>query len=251
MPSAIWRPFEERFGVDILEWYGTMEGGFAYNPVGQGPIGSFGKPPLGLMEMNIVDEADNAVPVGTIGELVVRPAGQPATLNYYKNPEAATRKTRGGWLHTGDMCWRDAEGWFYFAHRQEEGGIRKLGEFISEGFIRRTLAEDPHVLDVHIYGVPAQNGAPGEQDIVAAIVLQLQEHFDVRTLFTRCQRQLERSHVPDYIQVVAELPKTSSAKVQVRLLLEAFTAIPSQVFARKEGGELRKRNEWKQEEKHS
>lgn len=222
MPRELWGPFVERFGVQILEWYGTMEGGLAVNPPGVGPIGSFGKPPEGLIEMAIVDEHDEPVAPGTIGELVARPVGGAATVTYYGNPEASERKTRGGWLHTGDMCLRDEEGWFYFAHRKEEGGIRKMGEFISEGFIRRVVAEHPDVLDLHVYGVPARSGAPGESDIVVAVVVRDREAFDVGTLFLRCRRELERSHVPDYVQVVDDLPKTATEKVQTRFLAEAF-----------------------------
>ena len=232
MPRDLWVPFEERFGVKILEWYGTMEGGFAYNPPGVGPIGSFGKPPQGLLEMDVIDEDDHPLPPGQIGELVVRPAGGVARLEYYRNPEASARKTRGGWLHTGDMCWKDDQGWFFFAYRKEEGGIRKLGEFIAEDVIRRALAEDPEVLDVHVYGVPARSGAPGESDVVAAVVVRDPERLDVAALFTRCAERLERAHVPDYLQVVDELPKTATQKVQAHLLTASFDPSSPRVHAR-------------------
>ncbi|HEY3241226.1 MAG TPA: AMP-binding protein, partial [Acidimicrobiia bacterium] len=91
MPREIWRPFEQRFGVKILEWYGTMEGGFACNPPGMGPVGSFGKPPDGLLEMDVVDEAGASLPPDSVGELVLRPVGGEAKLTYYKNPEASAR----------------------------------------------------------------------------------------------------------------------------------------------------------------
>lgn len=232
MPRDLWEPFEQRFGVRVLEWYGTMEGGFACNPPGAGPRGSFGKPPAGLIEMDVVDEEDRPLPPGQTGELVTRPAGQPARLEYHRNPEASARKTRGGWLHTGDMCWRDEEGWFFFAHRKEEGGIRKLGEFVPDGFVRRVLAEDPEVLDVHVYGVPAATGAPGESDVVAAVVVRDPARLDVPALFSRCAGRLERQHVPDYVQVLDELPKTATEKVQTRLLVASFDPASPAVHAR-------------------
>src|SRR5581483_5119569 len=151
---------------------------------------------------------------------VTRPAGAAARLQYYRNPEGSARKTRGGWLHTGDMGWKDEQGWFFFAHRKEEGGIRKLGEFVSDGVIRRVLAEDPEVLDVHVYGVPARSGAPGESDVVAAVVVRDPAQLDVAALFARCAARLERTHVPDYLQIVDELPKTATEKVQTRVLVE-------------------------------
>jgi len=232
MPRELWEPFEARFGVKILEWYGTTEGiAFAYNPVGVGPTGSFGKPPEGLIEMQVVNEEDAPVPPGEIGELIARPVGQQAKLEYYKNPEASETKIRGGWLRTGDMCSRDEDGWLFFAFRKEEGGIRRMGEFISEGFIRRVLAEESDVLDVHIYGVPSRSGAPGEKDIVAAIVVRNKDNFRPERLFERCQSSLERSHVPDYFQVIDEIEKTSSGKVQTRFLAEKFGPGQPYIFA--------------------
>ena len=231
MPRELWRPFEERFGVRIVEFYGTMEGGFACNP-GTGPVGSFGKPPAGTFELDVVDENERPVPVRELGELVARPAGRPARLEYHKNPGASAEKTRGGWLHTGDICWRDEEGWLFFSHRKEEGGIRKLGEFIPEDFVRRVLAEDPEVLDVHVYGVPAASGAPGESDLIAAVVVRDSSTFDPSGLFERCARKLERAHVPDLLQVVDELPKTPTQKVQVRFLVQLLASAPASVHAR-------------------
>jgi acyl-CoA synthetase (AMP-forming)/AMP-acid ligase II len=238
MPREIWEHFAERFGVEILEWYGTMEGGFACNPVNVGPVGSFGKPPEGLLEMKVIKENDRPAEPGEIGELVVRPAGRAASVTYHRNPDASANKARGGWLRTGDMCWRDERGWFYFAYRGEEGGLRKMGEFVSEGFIRRVLAESPDVLDVHVYGIPARNAAPGETDIVAALMVRDKAHFDVGLAFRRCARNLERSHVPDFIQLVDAFPKTASEKVQNRLLVEGFDLSRPYVFARPQKDQL-------------
>ena len=135
-------------------------------------------------------------------------------------------------MHTGDMCWRDADGWYFFAHRKEEGGIRRMGEFIPEGFVRRVVLDHPDVVDVHVYGVPSRTGAPGESDLVVAVVVGHPEAFDARSLFERCGRLLERSHVPDYIQVVDELPKTASEKVQTRFLAAALDTSAPGVYVR-------------------
>jgi len=117
MPREIWRAFEQRFGVRVLEWYGTFEGGFACNPAGVGPVGSFGKPPVDLV-MDVVDADGEAVPAGSIGELILRPAGSPAVVTYHRDPEASARAVEDGWLRTGDLVTRDANGWLYFvAHK--------------------------------------------------------------------------------------------------------------------------------------
>lgn len=222
MPRDLWLPFEERYGIRILEWYGAMEGGFAYHPIGFGPVGSFGKPPGGTAEMDVVDEQGRPVPAGVPGELVWRPRAAPAHVEYYRNPDASARKVHDGWLWTGDIVTRDENGWFFFEHRKEEGGLRKLGEFISESFVRRVVAEYSDIVDVHIYGIASRGGAPGETDIVAAVVVGNRQAFDLDSFLTHCLRELEPSHVPDLIQFVPELPLTASAKVQTRFLIEAL-----------------------------
>jgi crotonobetaine/carnitine-CoA ligase len=99
MPREIWRPFEERFGVWVLEWYGSPEGAFAYNPVGVGPVGSFGRPPAGLLEIDVLDAEGEALPPGRVDELAVR--------------------RRDGWARTGHRVSRDANGWLAFAFGPE------------------------------------------------------------------------------------------------------------------------------------
>jgi crotonobetaine/carnitine-CoA ligase len=221
MPKAIWADFERRFGVEIFEWYGAVEGGLAYKPVGQGPIGSFGKPAPGL-EMKVVDDEGRECPPGVVGEIVSRPAtGEAASVEYFENPEASRAKTVGGWLRSGDMGHRDAEGWLFFDHRKG-GGIRHNGDFVNPGFVEKVIAEHPMVSDVFVYGVPAASGSPGEKDVVAAIVPVPGIVFDPDAVFAACRAGLEPNFVPSWLQVVDEIPKTISEKPQERFLLERF-----------------------------
>jgi crotonobetaine/carnitine-CoA ligase len=220
MPAAIWEAFERRFGVQIFEWYGAVEGGLAFRPLGQGPIGSFGKAPLGI-EMKILDDADRECAPGAVGEICSRPAGCAAQVEYYENPAASSDKTRGGWLRSGDMGWRDEDGWLFFSHRRG-GGIRRLGDFVNPGFVEKVIAEVPCVSDVFVYGVPAASGAPGEKDVVAAIVPAASVPFDAARVFRACRAGLEPNFVPSWLQVVEEIPKTASEKPQERFLLERF-----------------------------
>ncbi len=169
MPHAIWEAFEKRFDLKIFEWYGAVEGGLAFKPIGQGPIGSFGKPGPGL-EMKILDENDEECPPFVPGEICSRPAtGESAEVEYHGNPEASEKKTRGGWLRSGDIGHTDEEGWLFFDYRKG-GGIRRSGDFVNPGFVEKVIAEHPDVSDVCVYGIPAKSGAPGEKDVVAAIV---------------------------------------------------------------------------------
>jgi crotonobetaine/carnitine-CoA ligase len=222
-PRAIWESFERRFGVDILEWYGAVEGGFAFRPIGEGPIGSFGRAVPGVLEMRIVDEHDHECAPGEVGELISRAVGGETRVEYLKNPEASAAKTRGGWLRSGDMCRRDADGWLFFSHRKGSE-IRHNGEFIQPDFVEKVLAEDPQVSDVYVYGVPAASGAPGEKDVVAAVVPADPARFDARRVFRVLGERLERSHVPTYLQVLAEIPKTASEKPQERFLVADLEA---------------------------
>jgi crotonobetaine/carnitine-CoA ligase len=230
MPAAIWESFEKRYDLHVLEWYAAIEGGLAYKPVGEGPIGSFGKPPP-TSEMKILDENDRECPPHVVGEICSRPVdGTRAAVEYYENREASEAKTAGGWLRSGDMGHTDEEGWFFFDYRKG-GGIRHNGDFINPSFVEKAMAEHPSVTDVYVYGVPAASGAPGEKDVVAAIVpARGRASFDAHAVFAACRQTLEPNFVPTYIQVVDEIPKTASEKPQERFLIADFEAGSGNVF---------------------
>lgn len=216
-PRGIWKAFEKRFNVIIHEWYGAMEGGLAHNPPGVGPIGSFGRPLEGMMEMKVVQEDDTECKPGEIGELIVRNVAGETKVEYHGNPEASSAKTRGGWLRTGDMVHRDENEWLYFDFRKG-GGLRRQGDFILPEYVEGVISEHPDVSDVCVYGVKAASGAPGESDLVAAIVPTEAKAPHIKGIFDLCLKGLERNSVPSYIQVVQKIPKTASEKNLDRLL---------------------------------
>jgi crotonobetaine/carnitine-CoA ligase len=229
MPRAIWESFERRFDVRILEWYGAVEGGLALKPIGVGPIGSFGKPPATLA-MKILDDDDRECPPGVQGEICTRPAtGEAPRVEYLGNPEASAKKTARGWLRSGDIGHTDEEGWFFFDYRKG-GGIRHNGDFVATGFVEKVVAEHAQVVDVFVYGVPAASGAPGEKDVVAAVVPLPGARLDPASVFAHCRAGLESNFVPSYLQVVDEIPKTVSEKPQERFLLDAFSPRAANVF---------------------
>ena len=234
MPLAVWEEFEKRFGLKVFEWYGAVEGGAAFKPAGQGPIGSFGKPAPGL-DMQILDDDDVECPPGVVGEICSRPAGGgEAQVEYHGNREASEKKTRGGWLRSGDMGHSDEEGWLYFDYRKG-GGIRHNGDFVNAAFVEKVIAEHAAVSDVFVYGIPAASGAPGEKDVVAAIVPVDRESFSAPSIFARCREGLESNFVPSYLQVLDEIPKTASEKPQERFLLAEFAPERPNVFAEERG----------------
>ncbi len=228
-PLAIWKKFEERFNLSIHEFYAAMEGGMAHNPPGTGPVGSFGKPMENMMEMKIIDENDNEVPPGTQGELISRLKAGKTEVEYFGKEKESKEKTRGGWLRSGDICHQDEEGYYYFDFRKG-GGLRRQGDFIQPDLVERIIGENKSVSEVCVYGIPAVSGAPGESDIVVAIVPFEGKKVDIEGIKQLCMNELERNSMPSYFQIVTEIPKTISEKVLDRLLREAFSPTAANVI---------------------
>jgi len=229
MPKAIWEEFEQRYNVQILEFYAAIEGGMSIKPVGVGPIGSIGKPPVTLL-YRIVDENGNDCAPGISGELLFRPGdGSPAKVEYYRNSEASAAKVKDGWLHMGDIVVADQDGWIFFLYRKG-GAIRRNGEFINSGFIEKVIAENDTVDDVYVYGITSTNGTPGEKEVVAAIVPKDRAGFKPEAIYMMCRQKLEPSQMPRYLQLLDIIPKTASEKPQDRFLIELFETQPTSVY---------------------
>jgi len=229
MPRAIWEDFEKRFGVDILEWYSTLEGGgFARKPIGKGPVGSFGKP-ICIFTMRVVDENDNPCPPNVPGEIIAKPKGVSAFVNYFDNPEASTKKTLGGWNRTGDIAHIDENGWYFFDYRIG-GGLRRAGDFIQPDTVEKVIGEHPDVSEVSVFGIPALGGAPGESDLVAGIVLFDGRIPDPAKIYDCARNGLEANSIPSYIMFLDEIPKTISEKPQERFLKQFFDERPDLVY---------------------
>jgi len=223
MPAALWETFAKRFGVSILEFYGAAEGGLCINLPGQGPAGSVGRPPPNL-ELKIFDDEGRECAPGEPGEICFRSlAGSPLAVDYLKDQAASREKVSDGWLRMGDIGHVDAEGWLFFHHRKGSA-IRRNGEFINPAVIEKLLAEHPQVQDVFVYGCPAASGAPGEKDVVAAVVPVDASAFDPVAIFRHCRAGLEPNSVPVMLQVVDSIPKTASEKPQERFLLMDLAA---------------------------
>ena len=230
MPLAIWDDFQKRFDVEIYEFYGCAEGGLTLNPPGQGgPPGSIGKAPP-TMECSVRDEDDREVAPGEAGELCFRNAdGTCPPVEYFRNPEASAEKTQDGWFRSGDIGHKDGDGWIFFDYRAG-GGIRRNGDFVNPAFVEKVIAEAPGVTDVFVYGVHLPSNAPGEKEVVAAIVT---EHADLdsKQIFDLCRDKLESNFVPGYLQIVDEIPKTASEKPMERFLLEAFDPAADNIYS--------------------
>lgn len=221
-PRAIWENFEKRFNVKILEWYGSVEGGFAYKPIDKGPVGSFGKGIAGVIELKVVDEYDNDVPADATGELICRMVKGETRVDYLGMPEESKEKTRGGWLRTGDMVHADKNGWIFFDHRKGTE-LRRSGDFIQPDYVEMVIGKQPEISEVAVYGVPAASGAPGESDLVVAIELFEGKTLEPRSFYKRLNKELPPNFIPSYLQVVQTLPKTITEKVLTRELRQMFS----------------------------
>ncbi len=228
-PVPIWEAFEKRFDVNILEWYGAVEGGFAYKPPGKGPIGSFGRTIPGVMQMKIVDENDDEVPPHITGELISRMAKGETKVDYLGLPEASEEKTKGGWLRSGDMVHKDEKGNLFFDHRKG-AELRRSGDFIQPEYVEAVIGKHPAVSETCVYGIPAASGAPGESDLVAAVSMFENASIDPASIFELCRNNLEGNFIPSYLQVVVEIPKSISEKALDRLLKNEFSPDSENVY---------------------
>lgn len=221
MPASMWRAFEERFGVEIFEFFGAAEGGLSLNPPGTGPVGSIGKPPLGGI-CEILDETGAVLPAGEAGEICFRnPDGTVAPVTYFDNPAASAAKTRDGWFHTGDIGWKDRDGWLFFSHRDGHS-IRRNGDFIDSRAIETAIAAMEGVADIYVYGLATPRNTPGEKEVIAAIVAGA--GFNPAGIIPACARALGSANTPTYLQIVSAIPKTASEKPQDRHLVAMIEA---------------------------
>lgn len=207
-PKEIWRAFEERFGVTIVEFYGTVEGGLTMAGP-EAPVGSIGKP-LPINEMKIVDDDDNEVGPNEIGELIAKPMGAGSLVNYYKDAAATEEKTRGGWLRTGDYAYKDENDFLYFVDRKKDV-IRRRGENISSFEVERTINEHPSVLESAAYAIKSD---VGEDDVAVAVVLNEGATFEPESIIRHCIENMAYFQVPRYLRAVAGIDKTGTHRVK-------------------------------------
>jgi len=211
LPAEHLRGFEAKFGIGVIETMGLTE---TAAPVFSNPLdrtrrkpGSVGRASGG--EAQVVDADLGPVADGQTGEITVR--GPSVMLGYYKN-EAATRATftPDGWLRTGDLGRRDADGFFFVTGRIKEL-IIKGGENIAPREIDEALLRHPAVLDAAAVGIPDRHYG---QDIMACVVLRDGHGADETNLREFCVAQLGPYKTPKLFRFVAELPRGPSGKVQ-------------------------------------
>jgi carnitine-CoA ligase len=207
--------FAERFGIDIYTVFNMTEISC--------PIVSERNPAVPKtcgrvrdgFDARVVDENDTEVPVGTVGELIVR-ADEPWTMNhgYHGNPEATARAWRNGWFHTGDAFRKDEAGNFFFVDRMKDA-IRRRGENISSFEVEAELGAHPQVREAAVVAVPSEFG---EDEVMAVIAPVPGETVDPADLIAFLAPRLPHFMVPRYVRILADLPKTPTQKVEKHVL---------------------------------
>lgn len=202
--------FERRFGVRTYTAYGSTEANQPlFGRVGELVPGGCGKP-VPDIDVRLVDPEDREVPVGSVGELVVRPKEPWMIMMGYDGMPAETNAAwRNLWFHTGDLMRRDEDDQHYFVGRVRDS-IRHHGENIAALEVESQIITHPAVAEVAVIGVPND---VGEQDVMAIVVPEQGVRVDPVDLVEYLEARVPRYMVPRYVDVRSELPRTPTAKV--------------------------------------
>ena len=215
-----------RFGIDIVDVFGSTEGGIALERADGPPRGSVGRlrpgvkvvDPDGFERPRASFDADGRLVNADecVGE-IVNVEGVGPFEGYYRNDEAMARTTRNGWYWSGDLGYVDDDGWVYFAGRTSDW-LRVDGENFPAAPVEAIVARHPDVMLASVYGVPDVDS--GDQ-VMAALVLRDGASFD-GAKFARWldeQSELSPKWRPRYVRLSAALPVTPTNKVLVRTLV--------------------------------
>jgi crotonobetaine/carnitine-CoA ligase len=161
--------------------------------------------------LRIVDEHDMPVPTGEVGELIIR-THRPWEMNlgYVKRPTETISAWRNGWFHTGDAFRRDPDDNYYYVDRTRDT-LRRRGENISSFQVEAEVLAHPAVLEAACVGVPAQFG---EEEVKVFVVPVEGRTIEPSDLIRFVIPRLPRFMVPRFIEIVAELPKNQTLRVQ-------------------------------------
>ena len=217
MPPEIITDFEDRFKVKAMELYGLTEtGAIVYNPSSRNKPGSCGKATKSF-EVVILDEDDQIVPPGVLGEIACRGRYPWAmSVGYYNMPDRTAETYRNFWFHTGDSGYIDEEGYLYFRDRIKDY-IRRRGENISSSEIEAVINAFPKVLESAAVAVKSE---VGEDEVKIVIVPKPGEEISPVELLDFCQDRMPYFAVPRYVEFVENLPKTPNEKTQKAKLRE-------------------------------
>ncbi len=224
LSASLHREFIEKFKLPLLQAMGSTEAGNVFsNPVPPG-VNKIGSPglPWGF-EARIIDAAGRPLPAGEPGEVLLR--GDGMMQGYFEDPQATEAALDSeGWLRTGDLAYRDEDGYFFIIGRSKEL-IIKAGVNIAPKQIDEVLEAHPAVLEAAAVGAPDRHVG---EDVIAFAVLRQDMACSERDLLSFCAQRLGDFKTPTRIHLVPDLPKGPSGKVQrLRLVEQAEILAPA------------------------
>jgi len=216
--------FATRFGCQVVDAYGSTEGGIVVPRPPGTPQGSLGHldPPLAVL-----DPSGAPCGPGEVGELV-NTSGAGQFAGYYKASSADADRVRDGKFWSGDLVYADEDGYLYFVGRTSEW-LRVDGENLGAGPIERVLLRHPSVPEAAVYAVP--DPKTGDQ-VMAALVVRGEFDPDEFAEFLKAQTDLGPKQVPRFIRITARLPRTATFKVLKRTLSAQRWRTPDTVWGR-------------------
>jgi long-chain acyl-CoA synthetase len=212
MPVEVLRGFEEAFGCEVLEGYGLSEtspvasSNHPGRPRKPGSIGT----PLREVEMKVVDENDDEVAQGEVGEIVIR--GHNVMKGYWQRPDATEEAMRGGWFHTGDMARVDEDGYFFIVDRKKDLIIRG-GYNVYPREVEEVLYEHPKVREAAVLGVPHDQWG---EEIGAAVVCHEGEELSPEEVSEYVKERIAAYKYPRLVWFMDDLPKGPTGKILKR-----------------------------------
>ncbi|HVV35957.1 MAG TPA: AMP-binding protein [Acidimicrobiales bacterium] len=237
--------FERRFGCKIIEGYGSSEGGAVIQRVPDMPAGALGVGAPGVIVVN-PDTMEECPPARfdaqgrllnaeeATGE-IVNTQGLQRFEGYYRNEEAFAARSRNGWYWSGDLAYRDDQGFFWFAGRNADW-LRVDGENFAAAPVERILARLPGVAAVAVFAVP--DARSGDQ-VMAVVELRPGATLDAAALapFLAAQPDLGTKWAPRFVRLVPHMPLTVSNKVQKAALRAEAWMTDDPVYWRAERGD--------------
>ena len=211
LAPATLRALQERMPeAAVSNSYGMTEAGAAYCSMPKGEalvrIGSVGRP-VPPFECRIVDEDGSDLPVGDVGEVLIRMQGR--QREYYRDADATAAMWRDGWLHSGDLGKLDEDGYLYIVGRKKDVIIRG-GNNIHALDVESVLHDHPDVLEAAVVGIPHE--VLGE-DVTAFVVLRPGSTATPDDLRRHAAAHLADYKTPRWIEIVPELPRNATGKV--------------------------------------
>lgn len=217
IPGEVIRLVEEKFaGMVILEGFGMSETASTATlnmDAKRRKVLSIGKPLWGV-DVRVVDAYSEELPPGTehVGEVVIR--GHCVMKGYYKNPEATAQVLRNGWFHTGDLAYRDEDGYLFIVDRLKDMVIRG-GYNVYPREIEEVLYAHPAVAEAAVVGRADERLG---EEVLAYIVLKPHATVEADELIAHCKERLAAYKYPREIHILTELPKGPTGKILKREL---------------------------------